>query len=183
MSVFHLSIFLVLLINISVWFPVFCVGSLFLTKWTFNQNLLFLILFLVSQHNLSVISFKPVPVNVNFAPMHVRVNAVRSVSCNLRVSFLAKPMFIYLNTVHFLNVCNAVKSVSSTHHIRRVTHNVISNHRQAFYPKTNALSSSRTKSSPTYSTSNSWFSPFVNSSRNHNIFLNQRNCVYFYDAF
>ena len=26
-------------------------------------------------------------------------------------------MFIYLNTVHSLNVCNAVKSVSSTHHM------------------------------------------------------------------
>ena len=81
----------------------------------------------------SVMSFKPVPVNVSFAPMHVRVNVVTSVCCNLRVSSLAKPMFIYLNTVSSLNVCNAVKSVSSTHHIRRVTHNVISNHRQDFY--------------------------------------------------
>ena len=89
----------------------------------------------------SVMSFKPLPLNVGFAPMHLRVNVVRSVYCNLRVSSLAKSMFIYLNTVRFLNVCNAVKSVSSTHHIRRVTHNVISNHRWAFYPKTNVLSS------------------------------------------
>ena len=83
--------------------------------------------------------FKPVPVNVSFAPIHVRVNVVRSFSCNLRVSSLAKPMFIYLNTVRSLNFCNAVKSVSSTHHIRRVTQNVISNHRQAFYLKTNVF--------------------------------------------
>ena len=61
-----------------------------------------------------VMSFKPVPVNVCFAPKHVRVNVVRSVSCNLRVSSLAKPMFIYLNTTRSLNVCKVVKSVSST---------------------------------------------------------------------
>ena len=114
----------------------------------------------------SVMSFEPVPVIVSSAPMHVRVNVVKSVSCNLGVSSLAKPMFIYLNTVHSLSVCNAVKSVSSTHHIRRVTHDVISNHSQAFYPKTNILSSSRTKSSPSYSTSNSRFFPLVISSRN-----------------
>ena len=58
------------------------------------------------------------------------------------------------------------KSVSSTNHIRRVTHNVISNHRQAFYPTTNVLSSSRTKPSPSYSTSNHSFSSLVISSRN-----------------
>ena len=64
-------------------------------------------------------------------------------------------MFIYLNTVHSLNVCNAAKPVSSTHHIRGVfpvTHDVKSNQRQAFYLKTNVLSSSRTESSPSYST-------------------------------
>ena len=125
-------------------------------------------------------SFKPVPVNVSFVPIHVRVNAATSVSCNLRVCSLAKPMFIYLNTVGSLNIYNAVKSVSSTH-IRRVAHNVISHHRQAFYPKRNVLFSSRTKSSPSYSTSNPSFSPLVISFRNHQ---HISEVVYiFYDAF
>ena len=60
------------------------------------------------------------------------MNVVKSVSCNLHVSSLAKPMFINLNTARSLHVCNAVKSVISANHIRRVfpvTHDVISNHR------------------------------------------------------
>ena len=68
----------------------------------------------------SVMLFEPVPVNISFAPMHVRVNVVKSASCNLRVCSLAKPMLIYFNTVCSLNVCNAVKFVRSAHHIRRV---------------------------------------------------------------
>ena len=129
-------------------------------------------------------TFKPVAVNVSFAPMHVRVNVVRYVSYNLRVSSLAKPMFIYLDTVRSLNVCNDVRSVSSTHHIRRVTHNIICNHRQAFYPKINVLSSSRTKFSPSYSTSNPSFSPFVISSWNHeHISLSVKLCIFLFDAF
>ena len=112
--------------------------------------------------------------------MHVRVNVVRSVSCNLRVSSLAKPMFFYLNTVRSWNVCNAVKSVGSTLHIRRITRNVIIKHRQAFYPKINALSSFRTNSSPSYSTSNPSFSPFVISSRNHqHTSLSAKLCIFF----
>ena len=127
----------------------------------------------------SVMSFKPVPVNVSFAPMHVHVNVVRSVSYNLCMSSLAKPMFIYLNTVCSLIVHNAAKSMSSSH-FRRVTH-VIRNHRHAFYQKTNVLSSSRTKSSPSYSTSNPSFSPLVISFRNHQ---HISEVVYiFYDAF
>ena len=97
------------------------------------------------------------------------MSVVKSVSCNLRVSSLVRPMFINLNTARSLNFCNAVKSVSSTHYICRAfpaTRDVISNHRQAFYPKTNVLFSSRTKSSPSYSTSNPRFSPLVISSRN-----------------
>ena len=105
------------------------------------------------------------------------LNVVRSISCNLRVSSLAKPMFIYLNTVCSL-ACNAVKTVNSTH-IHRVTHNVISNHRQAFYSKTNALSSSRTKSSPSCSITYPSFYPVIISSRNLNIFYYQQNFVYF----
>ena len=136
-----------------------------------------------SNHHLvcnSVMSLEPVPLNLSFTPMHMRVNLVKSVSCNLRVSSLAKPMFIYLNTVRSLNVCNTVKSVSSKHHIRRVTHDVISNHRQAFYPKTNVVSSSRPKSSPAYSTGNPSFSPVVISSRNfQHIFLSAKACILF----
>ena len=136
-----------------------------------------------SNHQLvcnSVISFKPVPVNESFAPMHVLVNVVISISFNLCVSSLAKPMFIYLNTVRSLNVCNAVKSMNPKHHIRRVTHNVISKHRQAFYPKTNILSSSRTKSSPSYLTSKPSFSPFVISSRTHqHISLSAKLSIFF----
>ena len=109
--------------------------------------------------------FEPVPVNVSFAPKHERVNVVKSASCNLLVSSLTKPMFIYLDTVRSLNACNVVKSVSSAHHIRRVTHDVISNHRQAFYPKKYVLSSSRIKTSRN-STSNPTFSPIVISCRN-----------------
>lgn len=78
-------------------------------------------------------------------------------------------MFIDLNNVCSSNVCNDVKSVSLAHRICRVfpvTDDVISNHRQAFYPKTNALPSSRTDSAPSYLTSNLSFSSLVNSSRN-----------------
>ena len=110
-----------------------------------------------SNHHLvcnSAMSLKPVPVTVSFAPVHVRVTVVRSVSFNLRESSSVEPIFIYLNTACSLNFCDAVKSVNSTHHIRRVTHNVMSNYRQAFYPKTNVFFSSGTKSSPSYSTSN-----------------------------
>ena len=108
----------------------------------------------------------------------MRVDVVKSVSCNLRVSSLAKPMLIYLNTVRSLNVCNVVKFVRSTHHIRRANH-VISNHRQAFYPKANVLSSSRTKSSPSYSTSNPRFSPLATSSRNlQHISLSAKLCIF-----
>ena len=111
--------------------------------------------------------------------MHGLLNVAKSVSCNLHVSSLAEPIFICFNTVHFLNDCNAVKFVSSTHHIRRVTH-VISNHRQAFYPKTNVLSSSRTKSSPCYSTSNPRFSPLGISSQNlQHISLSAKFCMFF----
>ena len=132
-----------------------------------------------SNHHLvckSVISSETVPVNVLFASAHERVNAVKSVSCNLRVSSLAKPMFIYLNTVRSLNVCNAVKSLSSAHHTGRVfpvTHDVLSNHRQSFYPKINVLWSSRTKSSLSYSTSN------PRSLNLRHIALSAKFCIFF----
>ena len=56
--------------------------------------------------------------------MHLRVNVVKSVSSNLRVSSLEKPMFIYVYFVRSLNVSNAVKSFSATHQVCRVTHDV-----------------------------------------------------------
>ena len=93
----------------------------------------------------------------------MRVNVVKSASHNLRVFSSVKSMLINSNTVSSLNICNAVKSVSLAHQVRRVfpvTH-VISNRRQAFYPKTNVLSFSRTKSAPSYSTSNPSVSPLV----------------------
>ena len=83
-------------------------------------------------------SLELVPVNVSFAPAHVRqrVNVVKYVFRHLIVSSLVKPMFLNLNTVRSLNTSNAVKPVSSAHHICRVfpvTHDIISNHRQAFF--------------------------------------------------
>ena len=78
--------------------------------------------------------FESIAINVSFALIHIHVNAVKSISCHLHVSFLWELMFINLNTVPSLNVCNAVKSVSPAHHICRVfpvLHDVISNHSQA----------------------------------------------------
>ena len=84
-------------------------------------------------------------------------------------------MFIYLNSVRSLNVCNAVKTVSSAHHIRRVfpiTHYVISNHTR--------MPSFRNKSSPLYLTSNPRFSPLVTSPWNlQHISLSAKFCIFF----
>ena len=70
-------------------------------------------------------SFEPVVVNVNFAPVSVcqRVNVVRSVFCHPHVSFLAKPLFTTVNLVGPMTVYN-VKSVNSPHHFRRVSPSV-----------------------------------------------------------
>ena len=73
-----------------------------------------------STHHLdcnSVMLFELVLVNIRFPPVHVRVNEVKFICCNLRIFSLVKSMFIYLNTVCSLNVCNAVKSMGSAHHI------------------------------------------------------------------
>ena len=66
----------------------------------------------------SVVSFEPVAINVNFAPVSVcqRVHVVRSVFCHPHVSFLAKPWFTTVNLVDPVTVYN-VKSVNSPHHI------------------------------------------------------------------
>ena len=68
----------------------------------------------------SVMQFDPVRVNVSFTLVHVHVNVGKSVSYHLRVSSLGKPMFINLVSVCSLNFCNAVKTVSSAHHIHKV---------------------------------------------------------------
>ena len=52
---YHLSIFLILLMNFFLWFPEFYVVSLFLTKCTFHLNHLCLVLFFVFQQNLIMI--------------------------------------------------------------------------------------------------------------------------------
>ena len=69
----------------------------------------------------SVMSFEPVDINVNFAPVsvHQHVNVVRSVFCHPHYSFLAKSLFITVNLVGPVIVYN-VKSVNSPHHICRV---------------------------------------------------------------
>ena len=77
--------------------------------------------------------FESIAINVCFALIHIHVNVVKSISCHLHVSFLWELMFINLNAVPSLNVCNAVKS-SPAHHICRafpVLHDVIGNHSQA----------------------------------------------------
>ena len=112
MSVYHLSIFLILSMNFFLWFPVFHVVSLFLTKCTFYLNRLYLILFLVFQYNLIIILFVVLSCRSNlsckckYCTCACACELDKSVSCNLTVSSLAKPMFIYLNTVRSLNVCN-----------------------------------------------------------------------------
>ena len=85
----------------------------------------------------SVMSFEPVSVNVNFAPVSVcqRVNVVRSVFFHPHVSFLAKPMFATVSLVRPVTVYN-VKSANSAHHIRRVfpsVHCTTSIHRHFSY--------------------------------------------------
>ena len=69
----------------------------------------------------SVMSFEPVAINVNFAPVsvHQRVNVVRSVFCHPHLSFLAKSLFTTVNLVGPVIVYK-VKSVNSPHHICRV---------------------------------------------------------------
>ena len=67
-------------------------------------------------------SFEPVVVNVNFAPVFVcqRVNVVRwLVFFHPRVSFLVKHLFTTVNLVGPVTVY-IVKSFNSPHHIRRV---------------------------------------------------------------
>ena len=124
----------------------------------------------------SIQLFQPVVVNVNVVSVHVRhrLHIVKSVFCYQRVSCLAKPIFLTVDTVtDTLSVCNVVKYVSSTHNVREVfssTHNSISiptkvycpennnNIASSHLPLTNLLSSSETKSCTLSLTSNLNFS-------------------------
>ena len=69
----------------------------------------------------SAVSFEPIAVKVNFAPVSVCqcVNAFRSVFCHPHVSFLAKPLFTSVNLVRPVTVY-IIKSVNSAHHICRL---------------------------------------------------------------
>ena len=69
----------------------------------------------------SAVSFEPIAVNVNFAPVSVCqcVNVFRSVFCHPHVSFLAKPLFPTVNLVRPVTVY-IVKPVNSAHHICRL---------------------------------------------------------------
>ena len=128
----------------------------------------------------SVQSFQPVAINVNVVSVHVRhrLHVVKSVFfCHQHVSYLAKPIFLTVDTAtDTLNVCNVVKYVSSTHNVRKVfrsTHNSISIPRQVYCPEndnnianshlplTNLLSSSETKSSTSSLTLNLNFSEWT----------------------
>ena len=63
----------------------------------------------------AVMSFEPVALNVNFAPVsYQHVNVVRSVFCHPHICFSAKPYFTTVNYVGPVTVYN-VKSVSSPH--------------------------------------------------------------------
>ena len=87
----------------------------------------------------SGVPFQPVAVNENFAPVSVcqRINVVRSVICQLHVSFLGKTLFTTDNLVCPETVYN-VEPVNSAHHIRRVfpsMHCTTSIHLHFFYWK------------------------------------------------
>ena len=87
----------------------------------------------------AVMSFEPVALNVNFAPVSVcqSINVVRSVFCHPHISFLAKPLFTTVNLVGPVTVYN-VKSVNSPHHIQRVfpsMHCTTSIHRKFSYQR------------------------------------------------
>ena len=87
----------------------------------------------------AVMSFEPVALNVNLAPVSVcqSVNVVRSVFCHPHISFLAKPLFTTVNLVGPVTVYN-VKSVNSPHHIQRVfpsMHCTTSIHRKFSYQR------------------------------------------------
>ena len=119
----------------------------------------------------SVQLFQPVVVNVNIVsvPVRYRLHVIKSISQHQRVFFLAKPVFLTVDTV--TDTPN-VKYVTSTHNVRKVfpsTHNSISIPTQVYRPKnnnnianshlplTNLLSSSETKSSTLSLTSNLCF--------------------------
>ena len=88
-----------------------------------------------------------------------------------------------LNAFCSLNVCDAVKSASSKYRMHRVfpdTHYVIRNHRPAFYPEANVLSSSRANSSPSFSNLNpSFYMLLISSQSLRHISLLVKFCMFF----
>ena len=140
---------------------------------------------------ISVQPFQPVVVNVNVVsvPVRHRLHVVKPDFCHQRVFYLAKPIFLTVDTVTDTpNVYNVVKYVSSTHNVRKVfpsTHNSISIPTQVYCPKnycniavshlplTNLFPSSKTKSSTLSLTSNLNFPectfslPEISCSRNY----------------
>ena len=97
----------------------FCPGK-FALKHLCNQSLSYLIL-LVYVICKSVVSFEPIAVNVNFAPVSMWqcVNVVRSIFFHPHVSFITKTLFTTVNLVCHVTVYN-VKPVNSAHHIHIV---------------------------------------------------------------
>ena len=72
-------------------------------------------------------------------PVRYRLHVVKSVFHHQCVFYLAKPIFLTVDTVTDTpNVYNIVKYVTSTHNIRKFfpsTHNVISIPTQVYFPK------------------------------------------------
>ena len=90
----------------------------------------------------SVQSFQPVVLNVNVAsvPVRHRLCVVKSVFRHPRVSCLAKPINLTVDTVTDTLGGNVVQYVSSTHNIRKVfpsTHNSISIPARVYCPENN----------------------------------------------
>ena len=82
MPVYHLSIFLIPLMNFFLWFPLFYVGLVLNVLAKSNDHL---------DCN-SVMWFEPVPVNVSFAPVHMSqcVNVGKSVFLSFMCVFFSQ---------------------------------------------------------------------------------------------
>ena len=74
--------------------------------------------------------------NISFAPVHVRANAIKFFSVFTGI-FFSETNFYQFNTVRSLSVCDAIKSVNSAHYIRRVFPVTYGVH--ACYPKTDVF--------------------------------------------
>ena len=81
--------------------------------------------------------------------------------CKSKGVYSSKLIPLYTTFLHDIKLSGYKKGIKFNKSVLVVKQNIYmpdtSNHRQALYPETNALSSSRTKSSPSYSTSNPRF--------------------------